>query len=187
MKFNAASERRKSRGTTPLDDERLRALALTYVARYATTRAKLILYLNRKLRERGWTGEQPADAGAIADRLVELSYIDDAAFARSKSNALRQRGLGSYRIGATLKANGIDGELAESFSRTEGEEALGLAAEYAKRRRIGPYTAAFPDDKLRSRWMAALMRAGHRGEDARRILSLSFDEAEEARIVLKNL
>lgn len=176
---------RRTRTVTPLDEERLRSLALHYVARYAATRAKLILYLNRKLRERGWAGEAPADLGGVADRLVDLGYIDDAAFARSKATALRQRGLGSYRIGAALKANGIAGTMADALSRTEGDEALGLAAEYAKRRRIGPFALSPADDKARSRWMAALMRAGHRAEDARTILSMSFDEAEEARNVVK--
>ena len=48
----------------PLNEERLHELALFYVGRFATTRAKLIAYLSRKLRERGWEGErQPTSSG----------------------------------------------------------------------------------------------------------------------------
>ena len=40
----------------PLDPARLEELALAYVARFATSAAKLERYLPRKLRERGWDG-----------------------------------------------------------------------------------------------------------------------------------
>src|SRR5690606_22662366 len=42
------------RAPKPLDAARLDELALTYVARFATSAAKLERYLKRKLRERGW-------------------------------------------------------------------------------------------------------------------------------------
>ncbi|KTW08260.1 RecX family transcriptional regulator, partial [Sphingomonas sanguinis] len=35
----------------------LERLALRYVERFATTEGKLVDYLTRKLRERGWAGE----------------------------------------------------------------------------------------------------------------------------------
>ena len=40
----------------PLDQPALERAALRYVERYATTRAKLVAYLTRKLRERGADG-----------------------------------------------------------------------------------------------------------------------------------
>ncbi|HEX6741396.1 MAG TPA: RecX family transcriptional regulator, partial [Sphingomicrobium sp.] len=58
---------RSRRPPAPLDEQRLDELALRYVGRFATTRAKLRSYLERKLRERGWKGNRPADAEAIAE------------------------------------------------------------------------------------------------------------------------
>ena len=65
----------------PLKSSDLKELAINYVGRYATTRAKLSTYLARKLHERGWNDEKQPDIEAIVSDLVELRYIDDAAFA----------------------------------------------------------------------------------------------------------
>ena len=46
------------RARPPLNEEQLKEMALRYVGRFATSRAKLRAYLTRKIRERGW-----ADAG----------------------------------------------------------------------------------------------------------------------------
>ena len=43
---------RRRRERPPLDAEKLRELALAYVGRFATTRARLSTYLERKIRER---------------------------------------------------------------------------------------------------------------------------------------
>ena len=75
----------------PLDEAKLRDLALHYAARFATTRLKLLRYLARKLKERGWAGAQPADLDALAERLAELGYVNDAAFAAMKSRAMTFR------------------------------------------------------------------------------------------------
>ena len=46
----------------------MRDLALSYAGRYATTQAKLKHYLKRKLRTRGWAGEdEPAVDDAAGD------------------------------------------------------------------------------------------------------------------------
>ena len=72
----------------PLDRRALEDLALRYVARFATTRGKLAEYLARKVRERGWDGPAAADPAAIADRMAELGYIDDRAFAEARARSL---------------------------------------------------------------------------------------------------
>ena len=163
----------------PLDAAKLSELALTYVARYATTRHKLFVYLRRKLKERGWDGEGPPDIEAIADRLVELQYIDDAAFARSKANSLKRRGFGSHRISTGLRASGIEAELARSVSQSDAEEALALAALHARKKRIGPFAETQGDEKTRARWFGSFLRAGHRGDQARIIFAMSREEADE--------
>src|SRR3954451_19657369 len=85
------------RAPAPLDTERLRELALRYVGKYATTRAKLRQYLVRKIRERGWHGAAP-DLERLAGRFAELGLIDDAAYALAKSRSLSARGYGKRRL-----------------------------------------------------------------------------------------
>ena len=76
----------------PLDAERLERLALHYVGRYATTRAKLAAYLQRKLKERGWAGDSPPAVERLVERFSDAGYIDDAAFASARAAALQRRG-----------------------------------------------------------------------------------------------
>ena len=68
---------------------------MRYVGRYSTTRAKLSAYLARKVRERGWDGTREPDLVRIADRFAEQGYVDDAAYALAKSEALTGRGYGT--------------------------------------------------------------------------------------------
>ena len=99
---------RKSRKRRPpLDAARLDELALVYVGRFATTRAKLSSYLARKIRERGWEDARPADVEGVVERLSALGYVDDAAYALSKSRALTGRGFGARRVRQSLRAAGI--------------------------------------------------------------------------------
>ena len=61
-------------------------LALYYVGRFATTRAKLATYLNRKLRERGWEGDAPAEVEKLVERLAASGLVDDALYAQSATD-----------------------------------------------------------------------------------------------------
>lgn len=81
-----------------LDEAALRELALAYVSRFATSGARLVRYLDRKIRERGWAGEAEADPEALATRFAELGYLDDASYARMKGASMQRRGLGAARI-----------------------------------------------------------------------------------------
>lgn len=81
MAHNARPVMTSKRPPPPLDEDALRELALRYVGRFATSRGKLLAYLARKLRERGWGGEAPADPEALVARFAELGYVDDSGFA----------------------------------------------------------------------------------------------------------
>ena len=72
------------RSKRPLGAAKLDELALAYVARFATSRAKLTRYLARKVRESEWMDESDAMAAceAIADRMERLRYLDDRQYAR---------------------------------------------------------------------------------------------------------
>lgn len=158
----------------PLDSVRLEELALTYVARFATTAAKLEAYLARKLRERGWDGEGAAPTQEIVARFVDAGYIDDAAWARAKSGSLLRRGYGLRRVRQALDAAGVRDE-ARVGQGAQRAAALALA----RKRGFGPFGAALPDRPLREKQIAALLRAGHPLDSARELVNAASVEAAE--------
>jgi regulatory protein len=152
---------RAPRPRPPLDGKGLDELALRYVGKYATTRAKLRSYLARKLRERGWQGPREPDPEGIANRFAHLGYIDDAAFALAKSRALSSRGYGRRRLDQKLRQAGV-GEEDGAAARDHAErEALDAALRFAERRRIGPFGSFGSDPKAREKAIGAMVRAGH--------------------------
>lgn len=163
---------RTLRRRAPLDSNRLEELALRYVARFATSRAKLRAYLSRKIREHGWSGPGEPELDALAGRMCELGFVDDAAYALARSQALASRGYGKRRLSQKLRADGIDEQdSADALSHAE-EEAVDSALRFAKRRRIGPFAAAELDPKQREKAIAGMIRAGHSLGIARAIAAL---------------
>jgi regulatory protein len=163
----------------PLDRAGLERLALRYVERFATTRVKLERYLIRKLRERGWGGEEAPDAAAVALRMAELGYVDDGGFALARAGALVRRGYGPRRVSQALKAAGIgeaDAAPAEQDARDGAWEA---ALGFARRKRIGPFAAQMPDRIGREKAIGAMLRAGHDLATARRLADAAPGEIPE--------
>ncbi|HWI86537.1 MAG TPA: RecX family transcriptional regulator [Sphingomonas sp.] len=152
-----------------LDAPALDMLALAYLARYATTRSKLRAYLLRKLATRGWEGEDPPPVDSIIERCAELGYVDDAGFAAARGAALTRRGFGERRVAAALQAVGIDAETAAPVRATAREEAFDAALAFARRKRIGPFALEEADPDKQRRNMAAMLRAGHAPDIARRL------------------
>lgn len=169
QKWRRGANRQKT-APMPLDVASLEALALAYAARYATSRARLTAYLSRKIRERGWAGqdEQPSEAPveAIADRMVALHYVDDAAYAAMTSNAMQRRGLGSRRIAQKLMQDGI-AEEPRAAARPDPAARWAAAERLARRKRIGPFGEGRTDRALREKQIAAFLRAGHAMTEAR--------------------
>ena len=139
----------------------MRELALRYVGKYATTRAKLREYLTRKIRERGWAESGEPDLEALAARFAELGLIDDAAFALAKSRSLSARGYGKRRLADQLRRAGVDDADGADASAHADDEAVDAALRLAQRRRIGPFADVAADPAQREKWIAALVRAGH--------------------------
>jgi regulatory protein len=156
----------------PLDQGKLDDLALRYVGPFATTRAKLAAYLARKLRERGWAGEGEADAGAIAERLARLGYVDDAAYALAKTRSLSGRGYGARRVRQSLHAAGVGDEDAAGATELAEAERVEAALRFARRRRLGPFAQAMPERPEREKAIAAMIRAGHSFGLARAIVGI---------------
>lgn len=173
--------RRERTPPPPLDGPGLEALALTYVARFATSKGKLSDYLKRKVRERGWAdGAEPADIAAIAARLAERGYVNDAGYAQAQGEGLRRRGYGARRIESALDHAGIAPALRIAARGTETERRRAALA-FARRKRIWPYSAMRPDQPaVRQKQMAAFLRAGHGLDHVRRVMDAhSLEDAEE--------
>lgn len=167
---NGYPQRRRT--PRPLNETALQELALKYVGRFATSRAKLASYLSRKLRERGWDGRSEPDLDGLAQRLAELGYIDDSAYALAKSQALTGRGYGKRRLDQHLRLAGIEEKDGEAARELAEQEALAAAVRFAERRKIGPFGAEIRDLKGREKAIAAMIRAGHSLTLARAIASL---------------
>ncbi len=161
------------RALSPLNEERLNELALRYVSRFATTRAKLQAYLNRKVRERGWEGGRPPDLDAISQRFAARGYVDDAAYGLAKSRSLMGRGYGKRRVIHALRAAGIEEGDGEAALELADAEAVSAALRFAEKRRFGPFAAHGGKDPRESeKALAAMLRAGHAFSLSRTILGL---------------
>ena len=174
----AMQQRRKIR--PPLDAGKLEEMALNYVGRFATSRSKLIAYLQRKLRERGWAGADDAPVEALADRMVRLGYVDDSAFALSKARSLTGRGYGERRVHQALAQAGIEEEKAAAAHSLAEEQAIEAALTFARRRAIGPFANHAHDPAEREKALAAMIRAGHRFGVAKAILDLEPGEIPDS-------
>ena len=178
---------RKRRKVRPLDEAKLRDLALSYVARFATTAAKL----SRKIRERGLAEELegadiPALVGREVERLVELKYVDDEAYAKARSGSLLRRGYGKRRVNEALRHAGVDEAVRED--NAPGQAAARRAAiVMARKRRFGPFdqanAAIDPDEerakldpKIREKQVAAMLRAGHSYDAAKAVIDARSEE-----------
>ncbi|MFN3864634.1 MAG: regulatory protein RecX, partial [Erythrobacter sp.] len=152
-KANSSSCRRAAdggkRAKPPLDETALRDLALSYAARFASTGARLEAYLARKLRERGVAHDAdgraaPIDVPALVARLVELGYVDDAAYARMRARDLGARGYGARRVEQALRAAGV-GEGIRAQTAPDEAARRRAAVMMARKRRFGPFATGSED------------------------------------------
>ena len=164
----------------PLDTVALERLAVHYVGRYATSRAKLAAYLRRKIAERGWEGPR-ADLDALTGKLADLGYLDDRAFAEARGRSLARRGYGAARVEMALRAAGIEEE-DRAAAAPDAEAAVAAVTALARRKRIGPFAAAPADRPTQERWLGTLLRAGHRPALARAIVRLEPSSDPETAI-----
>ena len=185
-------QRKPGRPVPPLNEAKLQELALSYVGRFATTRAKLRAYLARKLRERGWSGERDPDLEALANRFADRGYIDDAAYALIKAQGLTARGFGKRRVVEKLRIAGVEEKDSQAARDHVRDEQLSAALRFAERRRLGPFAREKPAERSdREKAIAAMVRAGHSFGVARAIVEMEpgatldvGELAERARVTL---
>jgi regulatory protein len=156
----------------PLDNRRLRDLALHYAGRYATTRGKLSTYLKRKIGDRGWKeGEARPDLEALTDEFAQLGYVNDAAYAEARARSFTRRGYGARRLEQELYAAGISDDDAADARHESAANSFASADALARRKRIGPYATEKAGPDLQRKQLAAFMRAGHSFELAKRFVA----------------
>jgi regulatory protein len=167
---------RERKHLQPLDSERLRALALSYVGRYATSCARLSAYLNRKIGERGWIDDSVPPVDEIVTQFESLGYIDDCAFAKARGDALLRRGYGPNRLRISLRVSGVGAEIIDEVATIDDDGAFAAALIFARRKRIGPYAKEPISPDIRQKMIAALLRAGHSYDISRKILALNAND-----------
>lgn len=168
------------------EEAELHEAALSYLARFSASRARLALILARRLeRARRRQGVEEGKERAereralierVIGRLAAAGLIDDEAYAAARSRRLLARGQSPRRIAADLRKRGVSREiLASLLPRTVAEETEAALA-YLARRRLGPFlpegAEAPPEAALR-----ALARAGFSAQTARTVLAMSQEEA----------
>ncbi len=171
-------QRRAPRKITP---DYLERAALHHLERFASSSENLRRVLERRvLRSARHHGSDPAEAApwidALIDRFRRSGLLDDATYAAGRAAALFRRGDSQRAIRGKLAAKGvapddIDGALdalrdevaAQTYDDDDGSAAdveRRAAANYVRRRRIGPHRPPEARAANRQRDLAALARAG---------------------------
>jgi regulatory protein len=181
----------------PPDEESLRIMALSHLARYATTTAGLRLVLRRRVSR--WSrGREDADPAAlitaraaieaVIGKLTASGALDDAAYAAARAEGLRRAGHSTRGIMARLTAKGIDASGARAAINESGvgaatednaEAELDAALVVTRRRRIGAYRLGEETAETRRRALGFLARAGFSSAVATRALDTAREEADE--------
>jgi regulatory protein len=177
------------RGPKKATPEYLEKAALSYLERYASSRANLRRVLLGKVeRSARWHGTD-RDAGArqveaLLDRLARAGYLDDDAYARGRAVTLHRAGHAQAAIRMKLLQKGVERDAAERALQALDEEAeapdLAAALRYARKRRLGPYRPAASRAANAERDMAALARKGFSPDLAKRVVQTDDLETLEA-------
>ena len=117
-----------------------------------------------------------ANLDAFREGLAELGYVDDSAFAMSRSHALAARGYGKRRLTEQLRLAGVADEDGRDAIESADTNAVTAALRFARRRRFGPFAVEPADRLAREKAMAAMVRAGHDFSLARKIVLMEPGE-----------
>ena len=153
-----------------IDDERLHQLLQDSAAHRAHEKALYLLehraHSKKELADKIARAEFDRDAAnAAADRMEELGLVDDEQYARRLAQELfERRKFGARRVRQELQQKGIDAGIIslvlEEFS-PETDETVEKIRDIVERK----YPAAWEDEKVRRRAVAALQRYGYKLDD----------------------
>jgi regulatory protein len=185
--------RRTKSDPSPLTRDELEAYAVSYLAKFDCTVARLRQVLHRKL-EKNAAGPSNApeaetstvigrpDVESIIQRFLEVGYLNDERFARGLAHSLFARGVAPRKAIERLRQRGVTSELAQRVieeSAQSGETELVSAARLVRRKRLGWCRS---DETLRKeraqRDLAVLARAGFSFDVARRALARPVDDVD---------
>lgn len=164
-----------------------RRAALHYLERYSASEASVVRVLRRKLRRRaaadpdGWTLDREDAERLIAGAVSacrDMGLLDDAAFAETRVAGGRRRGQSARRLMASMVAKGVDRDTAEAAVAADPTDERRAALVFARRRRLGPFSASAGDPDRRAKDMAALCRQGFGYAVARAVVALDRETAE---------
>jgi regulatory protein len=172
--------RRERKRPEPLDEARLRALALFYLGRYATSSGRLRAYLRRKIAEHGWADESDPPIDAVIDQCIQLGYVDDQAFAQARAATLIRRGYGPEKVKNSLRAAGVAHDQADQSSSMDNDARLVAALIFARRKRLGPFSKSESGTEIRQKTVAAFIRAGHGFDVVSQVIAMNGDDASKA-------
>jgi regulatory protein len=151
--------RQRGDGAAPLDAEAAEAQAQRLLAAGERSRSELRLRLLR-------AGAEPEVAAQVVARLASRGWVDDARVAESLVRRSLERGYGSRRLLADLRARGVDREEVEGAMRQVAErqeEAVRRAAQ----RLLGHRPPGPLDPAEARRLAAALLRRGFSSGEVR--------------------
>ncbi len=169
----------------PLNSELLRAIALYYVGRFAVTEKKLVEYLNRKIRERGWENGAAVPSELVrnlASDMVRIGVVNDTSVATMVVGQAHRKGFGERRARQMLYIKGVGNTDSNQALGEEQDTPMALALRFAEKRGLGPFrregkqldSKTMP--KIINREVSALVRAGHAISLASRIVKATSVE-----------
>jgi regulatory protein len=94
-----------------------------------------------------------------------------------------RRGLGARRIGQALRHAGIEDSDLDAVAPAMEADTISSALAFARRRRIGPFAREVAERPVQEKQLAAMLRAGHALDLARKIVRMAPGEDVEASIV----
>ena len=148
----------------------LKERALSLLTRKPQSRREL----ERKLRE--WEASD-REAEDICDRLEELGYLNDGAYAAQVVRWFSARGYGERKLRDELWKRGVPRELWDQALEEVQDPAEGMDA-FIRRKLMG----RTPDRETLGKLSAALARRGYRWEDIRSALSRYGETFEDESI-----
>ncbi|HEV2677578.1 MAG TPA: RecX family transcriptional regulator [Aliidongia sp.] len=175
----------------PATPERLEAIALFHLERFASSAANLKRVLLRRVqRSAQLHGTDPAAGAAAIEalvaRFVQDGLLDDKLYAEARTARLHRRGASARKIAASLAEKGIDREvISATLDEADGDDGYSVrpggdlvaAAALARRRRLGPYRLPEMRAEFRQKDLGTLARAGFGRAIAERVLSAETPDA----------
>ena len=148
--------------------------------RQMLTEKQLSDAIRRKAREK-FEGISDAQVRTCADFAVKFAYeqkaLDDTAYAEVATRSGVRSGRSKRAIAQKLAVKGVARETVEAA--LEDADDLYAAVVLARKRAFGPFRKADLDEKRTGKELSAFARGGFGFELAKRVFSMSLEEAEE--------